>query len=711
MLRYSFWTIIVFVLAVAGIVTAAEPALGQSYDETIHVDGNAGADDNPGTEAEPLQSIQEAMNRATDYKNDGRSVHVVIAGGTYRESVQFAYSNYNGNGTGAPVLVEGAGPTATVIRGSDVFESEEWQNEGNGVFSHTWTKDWGTANDPTGGYIENCGAHPKYCAHSPELVLRREMVFVNGERMRQVLSADAMEPGTFRVDQTADRLYLQPPAGDNFSESTVEVSVRSRGWFTDLETNLTIRNLGVEHVATPWKNGLGAIVLAGSNHTIENVMSVQNNHIGLNLRGEDTKVRNCILNQNGHSGVSATEVKNLLLEGSVVNANNWRGALGGYTGWSVGNKFFKGRDLTIRGTSFNYNKSRGFWFDNDLKNALIEDVTLKGNLLDNIFLEQLQGPVTLRRVTSTESDAYGLLLGSAANVTVEDSRLVDNQKGGIHVSGLESGRTFTNFVSGEQMTVNTRHFSLQNSVISGVSGGVKAGSRNEGRFLIGTTFGPTWSDFLSTYEADYNTWYAEEPKAFESRGNTLLSFEEWQNETQEDQNSVFKNPQAPDSQVIPLQSGWNLISSTVEPGDSRVGRVFENVSEHIALVKNEAEERFVPESDENTLSTWDAQEAYVVYMEEPDTLRIQGEKTSTDTTSITLDKGWNLIPYVVDAPLSVENAFQSITDELVVVKDRNRQVYLPSFNLDQINRLEPGHGYKVYVSEKATLTYPSADAE
>lgn len=218
-----------------GTVSTGGPAGGLEFDESLYVDAENGADDNPGTEAEPLRTVQTAMDRSTDYKNDGRSVHVTIAAGTYRESVTFAYSNYDGGGTDAHVLVEGDGPEETVIKGSEEFVG--WQHVGGGVFSHEWTNDWGIADDPTGGYITDCSAHPEFCADSPELVLRREMVFVDGVRMRQVLSASAMEPGTFRVDEGRDKLYLEPPANVSLDESTVEVSVRPRGWYTRHETN------------------------------------------------------------------------------------------------------------------------------------------------------------------------------------------------------------------------------------------------------------------------------------------------------------------------------------------------------------------------------------------------------------------------------------------------------------------------------------------
>lgn len=57
--------------------------------------------------------------------------------------------------------------------------------------------------------------------------------------------------------------------------------------------------------------------------------------------------------------------------------------------------------------------------------------------------------------------------------------------------------------------------------------------------------------------------------------------------------------------------------------------------------------------------------------------------------------------------MSVQAALQSISSSLVLVKDFAGQVYAPQYNVDLIGDLQPGQGYKVYVSQPATLLYPS----
>lgn len=160
-------------------------------------------------------------------------------------------------------------------------------------------------------------------------------------------------------------------------------------------------------------------------------------------------------------------------------------------------------------------------------------------------------------------------------------------------------------------------------------------------------------------------------------------------------------------QEISLHEGWNLISSYVQPYDSSMSEVFAGLLTRVEVVRNEAGERFVPEEDENTLSAWRSREAYRVYMKEPGTLQLKGTRLSPDTTSISLQEGWNLLPYFRDYSMPVEDALASLSSALVMVKDGTGQVYLPSFSINALGSLQPGRGYKVYLLHPDTLTYPA----
>jgi hypothetical protein len=158
------------------------------------------------------------------------------------------------------------------------------------------------------------------------------------------------------------------------------------------------------------------------------------------------------------------------------------------------------------------------------------------------------------------------------------------------------------------------------------------------------------------------------------------------------------------SQVIPLQKGWNIVSTSVSPAASAMDSVFAALQSEITVVKNEAGERYRPAENINELGQWSSKEAYRVHAESDVMLAIKGDPLGSP--SITLEQGWNLVPYFHSSPLSVEEAVSSITEDLGPVKDEAGRVYLPEEDPDVLEQMEPGEGYRIYVHQATTLTYP-----
>jgi hypothetical protein len=49
----------------------------------------------------------------------------------------------------------------------------------------------------------------------------------------------------------------------------------------------------------------------------------------------------------------------------------------------------------------------------------------------------------------------------------------------------------------------------------------------------------------------------------------------------------------------------------------------------------------------------------------------------------------------------------SISEEILLVKNNAGQVYWPAFNVNQIGDMLPGQGYQVYLTNPGTLIYPA----
>jgi len=159
------------------------------------------------------------------------------------------------------------------------------------------------------------------------------------------------------------------------------------------------------------------------------------------------------------------------------------------------------------------------------------------------------------------------------------------------------------------------------------------------------------------------------------------------------------------SQVIPLQNGWNIMSTSVSPATPAMDSVFAGLQSEITVVENEAGERYRPDENINEIGQWSSDEAYLVHVKSDVVLTIQGD--SLDTQSIPLEEGWNLVPYFPSSPLPVEEAVSSILEDLGRVKDEAGRAYLPEKDPDVLEQMEPGKGYKIYVRQPTTLDYPN----
>src|SRR5580698_2151562 len=117
---------------------------------------------------------------------------------------------------------------------------------------------------------------------APDIVLRREMVFVNGTSLNQVLSLNEVVVGTFYVDETGGTIYVWPPAGVNINNADVEVAVQPTVWTLQGQSNIVLRGLTFEYANTC--RGNPAVVIAGA-QSVSNVLLDTDNFVWNNAQG------------------------------------------------------------------------------------------------------------------------------------------------------------------------------------------------------------------------------------------------------------------------------------------------------------------------------------------------------------------------------------------------------------------------------------------
>ena len=510
--------------------TSAFTVLGvdeNSVSAVVNVDQNspAASDGNPGTAALPFRTVAAALQYADKLVHQGVGAKVEIHPGVYREALALPRTS---SGVVAPLVIEGVG--SPVLSGADVWTG--WQRQGDsGMWTHAWPYQWGNAPYPP-GWAGNVYLAP--------IVTRREMVFVNGSPLTEVLPSQGLYPGSFSVSESAQTITARVSPAIDLNSATVEVAVRSPLLLAQGRTNLVVRGITFQYANTALPDGAVSIV-DSSRVFVQNCTFVWNNWNGLDVTtSQDVDIRGVEANNNGGSGMGGYEILRLLVDSSETSSNNWRGLMGGFTGWDVaGSKF----ELIHNGLFRNYtsliNQARGLWLDTDDVNVTIESSRFENNLGDGIFFEANQGPLLLTRSRMCGSAQGAGVAGSvSANVLLANNVICGNNEGQLLVTG-DTDRNVTNWETGEVMDVR-----IENWTVCGET--MQAANSNQPSLNT-----PDWPWFLESLASDWNLWTIPKNARGFVVGSRNLSFTGWRNSTDEDQHSLTSVDGAASSRELP----------------------------------------------------------------------------------------------------------------------------------------------------------------
>lgn len=160
------------------------------------------------------------------------------------------------------------------------------------------------------------------------------------------------------------------------------------------------------------------------------------------------------------------------------------------------------------------------------------------------------------------------------------------------------------------------------------------------------------------------------------------------------------------NQVLDMNSGWNLVSRFVHLDEPDISSVFVDIEDRIVLAKDEAGNAYIPQYGINEIGSWKDGEALMVNVDSPTSITLSGARIDPTVDTIQLVEGWNLAPYNLTSPVTIEIALASILEDIIVVKDYAGRLYYPEFGIDEIGVLNPGQAYKVNSSRPVSFTYP-----
>jgi hypothetical protein len=496
-------------------------------DVTYHVEATSGSDASAGTFEAPFRTLAAGVRAALQQNAEGRSTTVRMRPGTYRESVVLP-----AGGTTAAMTIEATAP-GVVFSGADAAPLDSWilDDAEARIYRMPWTARWGVQAWPAGW-----GDYATSQSWS-DVIRRREMTFVDGSWLRQVLSyADLRRyDGAYFVDDGGSQLYMRLPSSALAATAQVEVSVRAEGLIANSRSNLTLRGLNFEKYATPMQKG-AVSNLNGTAPVVDGCTFRLNSWGGYTeARTTRSRITNTRFNDNGVVGLLGFRTSDGLVEDSENNRNNTsRGAWAGYRDWEDGMKYTESRSMTLRRFTAMSNNAPGIWFDWDNTDVLIEDSTSAHNTSFGIFVEVTPGPVTLRRVEVT-GNFRGLETRSARGVTITDSTFWQNNIEWT-IAAVTPSHSLTQWDTGRSITIEPEYWTLTNNVF--YTGA--AGDRHQNSaYLVSDS---QWGNFKASLRAAGNAYYSTVSTPFAYRINnveTRTDLAGWRQQTLQDGSSTF----------------------------------------------------------------------------------------------------------------------------------------------------------------------------
>ena len=171
---------------------------------------------------------------------------------------------------------------------------------------------------------------------------------------------------------------------------------------------------------------------------------------------------------------------------------------------------------------------------------------------------------------------------------------------------------------------------------------------------------------------------------------------------------------------IPLNPGWNIISTNVIPSNLDLKVIFQSLIYTGKLIKviDEAgktiEDFGILGGWKNHIGNLNSSKGYKVYVTEECTLSVEGVPVPLPY-NINLISGWNIISYPCTISQNAKAIVQPLIDEdkLIKVMDEGGKTienYITFGDwINNIGNFIPGKGYKVYTNSSCTLTIPETE--
>ncbi|MFP2925527.1 right-handed parallel beta-helix repeat-containing protein [Pyxidicoccus sp. 3LG] len=408
------------------------PTVGSVY--FVSTTGNDAADGRSKTT--PFRTLGRALTVA---RAGPRPATIVLRGGTYEEGAAAA------GPTGVytidfPVTIQPHRGEKVWLKGS--VRVTEWSPVGAHRWRHTgWLPRF--CQRPTDGGSDPFCKHPSLNNPTYPMAGAQDMVFRNGQPLRQVATLAEVGPGRFFVDTALGHLYIgDAPTGVTLEASNRDLALHVSGWGPGTGGSGTvIQGLGFKHYASEQQTAKqsterppkgGVVLLANVSGTrVENNTITRSASTALTaVKATGAVIRDNVLAENGYVGANITGTSGgLTFDGNRVFRNNTEGLhdtlTGGEAESAAGVKITSTSPLTVRDNIFDYNDGSGFWCDLDCADATITRNVSRNNTGNGISYEVSQRALIASNVLTGNSEA-GLSIAGADGVQLYNNTLYGN---------------------------------------------------------------------------------------------------------------------------------------------------------------------------------------------------------------------------------------------------------------------------------------------
>ncbi len=310
-----------------------------------------GDDSAMGTVDAPWHTLTKAVGAVPD------GATVVLRAGIYREGVTISNKR---------VTLQPYPSEAVTLRGSQVVSG--WKKLGPVWVRSGWS------------YRFPRNAPAQLMRPNAPLADSPDMVFVDGQQLRQVASAAAVKGKTFAVNYKTKQLTI----GVNPSGHVVEGATLWSGLTLVNAPRSIVRGLQFDQFGSPYNTG-GAVRDLSDGVTFENDIFTDNAMAGLMLMGTNTSVLHDSAARNGQLGMKLYRAANVTLQANRLSENNVE--LFNQSQEAGGVKISTSHDVTVDGNLVDHNTGIGIWFDVAATRGVVVHNDVNGNTANGVQYE------------------------------------------------------------------------------------------------------------------------------------------------------------------------------------------------------------------------------------------------------------------------------------------------------------------------------------